>query len=203
MRNPPTKFQEDFVLSRYDFWPVFRQADDLFFSLMFCGILGSIDYTLKTLSLYCFSSWWDLLCVCDSTGIIIVWTSSHTMTWCLPMALKWQKDTKPASAWRTQIVTRVNHTHPNFTHIYSQLCLVRHIFTCVNICVYARCFQEIWVCELWWAGHHSGMLGFVSPWHWLPVDRYYWCQTRKLYPSGQKMGADHCPQSPKTCILLI
>ncbi len=79
----PHKFQEDFVLSRYDFWPVFRRADFLFFSLMFCGILGSIDHSLKTLSLYCFSSWflftqfwWDLICVCVCV-CVCVWLHRH------------------------------------------------------------------------------------------------------------------------------
>lgn len=93
-----------------------------------------------------------------------------------------------------------SHSSTHTKQLQSALFSYTH-YQWLKICVNSRRFQEVWVCQLWWAGHHSGMLGFVSPWHWLPVDRHYWCQTRKLYPSGQWMGADHCPNHKKKYLL--
>lgn len=40
---------------------------------------------------------------------------------------------------------------------------------------FIRNWKEVRVCKLWGAGDHSGLLGYIQTWYWLPVGGHYRC----------------------------
>lgn len=125
---------------------------------------------------HCKSKW--KICLVDRTvpDIIIVWRCSPTMTCLVKTEPKLQKDTKQAFVWRTLNVMKVDvNVHLCFCNSSNKLQSSLIELSLFFVALTVRNWEEIWVCKLWWAGHHSGLLGYIQTWYWLPVGGHYGC----------------------------